>query len=71
MPGPGQREICKCPTLGTEKVGKCPAVAPGGGGGGGGAGEREARRGWNWLMHYSRELFLFSWYMVFGIQVVQ
>ena len=33
MPGPGQRKICKYPTLGTEKVGKCPAVARGGGGG--------------------------------------
>ena len=30
--GPGQLKICKCPTLGTDKAGKCPAVARGGGG---------------------------------------
>ena len=31
--GPGQLKICKCPTLGTDKAGKCPAVARGEGGG--------------------------------------
>ena len=30
---PGQCKICKCPTSGTDKEGKCPAVAWGGGGG--------------------------------------
>ena len=40
-PAPWQRKICKRPTPGTGKAGKCPAVA-----GGVGAG-----RGWNWLMH--------------------
>ena len=29
---PGQCKICKCPTSGTDKEGKCPAVARGGGG---------------------------------------
>ena len=28
----GQHKICKCPTPGTEKAGKCPTVAGGGGG---------------------------------------
>ena len=32
MPGAGQCKICKCPTPGTDKAGKCPAVARGGGG---------------------------------------
>ena len=30
---PGQYKICKCPTSGTDKEGKCPAVAWGGVGG--------------------------------------
>ena len=30
MPAPGQWKICKCPTPGTDKAGKCPAVARGG-----------------------------------------
>ena len=29
---PGQRKICKCPTPGIDKAGKCPAVAWGDGG---------------------------------------
>ena len=29
----GQRKICKCPTPGTDKAGKCPAEARGRGGG--------------------------------------
>ena len=29
MPAPGQCKICKCPTTGTDKGGKCPAVARG------------------------------------------
>ena len=29
---PGQCKICKCPTSGTDKEGKCPAVAWWGGG---------------------------------------
>ena len=36
MPGPEQRKICKCPSPGLTKAGKCSAVAWGGGGGGGG-----------------------------------
>ena len=31
MPGAGQCKICKCPTPGTDKAGKYPAVARGGG----------------------------------------
>ena len=31
MPGPEQYKICKCPTRGTDKGSKCPAVAGGGG----------------------------------------
>ena len=32
MPAPGQCKICKCPTPGTDRADKCPAVAPGEGG---------------------------------------
>ena len=35
-PATGQCKIWKCPTPGTDKAGKYPAVARGGGGGGGG-----------------------------------
>ena len=35
----GQHKICKCPTPGTDKAGKCPAVV--GGGGRGALGELE------------------------------
>ena len=37
-PAPGQYKICKYPIPGTDKAGKCPAVARGGKGGGGGGG---------------------------------
>ena len=33
MPGAEQYKICKCPTRGTDKGSKCPALAGGGGGG--------------------------------------
>ena len=42
-PGAGQRKIFKCPTPGSDKAGKYPAVARGGGGAG---------HSWNWLLHY-------------------
>jgi len=32
MLGPRAVQICKCPTPGTDKVGKCPAVTWGAGG---------------------------------------
>ena len=50
---PEQPKICKCPTPGTNRANKCPAVARGGGGGGGGG----AGRSWNWLMHNTRLFF--------------
>ena len=48
-------EICKCPTPGTDKVGKCPIIAlgwgggGGRGGGGGGGGGGGTRGGWEEL----------------------
>ena len=45
-------QICKCPNPGTDKAGKCPAVAPGKGGGGGG---RLGAPG-NLLMHKNTEI---------------
>ena len=63
MLGPRAAQNLQMPHPWDWKGGQMPRSSPGG--------EGEAGRSWNWLMHYSRELFLFSWYMVFGIQVVQ
>ena len=54
MPDPyRQRKIWLCPTTGTDKVGKCPTVAP----------EGEERGGmWHleWLLHMERYLIFYS-----------
>ena len=46
MPGSRAVQSLQIPYSGTDREGKCPAVARGGGGGGRGAG-----RSWDWLMH--------------------
>ena len=43
------QSIPAAPTPGTDKLGKCPAVAQVGGGGGSGVGTGSS---WKWLMHY-------------------
>ena len=56
-------EICKCPTPGTDKVGKCLAVALGGGGGEeGGWEELTGASGWENIGVFKR------WSLLTGVR---